>query len=250
MRTERRFQKASLAIQTRDAGEEPGAKVVGRAFLYNRMSRNLGGFVERIAPGAAAKTLGDGARVLALWNHDRSLLLGTTTAGTLRLEDDAEGLAYEADLPPTSYARDLASLLARGDVEHSSFAFEALDDEWDTTPEGFPLRTITAMRLVDVSPVTDPAYLSSSSGLSDDARELALSGLAEQRGVPLGKVIDLSRKNELSEVLADRDEARTVDGDSTDRSADSDEGQGETHPPEWLRKARANLALRERGIHG
>ena len=110
-------------------GADGSDKLGGYALKYNRLSQNLGGFVERIAPGALAKTLRDGGDVLCRYQHDDLYLLGRTLSGTLRLQSDADGLDYEVDLPATTYARDLAELAGRGDVQHSSFAFRTLADE-------------------------------------------------------------------------------------------------------------------------
>ncbi len=55
-------------------------------------------------------------------------LLGRTLSQTLRLAVDDTGLEYEVDLPDTQYARDLAALAERGDVQHSSFAFRTIAD--------------------------------------------------------------------------------------------------------------------------
>ena len=99
------------------------------------------------------------------WNHDDAALLGRTASGTLRLDVDADGLLYECDLPDTAAGRDVAALAARGDVRASSFAFTVVGDEWGVTEQGFPLRTLTAVALHDVAPVTTPAYPDASAAL-------------------------------------------------------------------------------------
>jgi HK97 family phage prohead protease len=150
--------------------------LVGYALKFNTLSRNLGGFVETIAPGAVDKSLADSVRVMARTNHDNNWLLGTSDAGTLRLAVDGTGLLYEIDIPDTSAGRDTRALAERGDLRYSSFAFHTPPngDEWSLTPEGFPLRTLNALQLVDVAPVNDPAYLDTSTGLRSLA---AVTGL-------------------------------------------------------------------------
>ncbi len=179
------FRKADGAVGT----------LAGYAAKFGRLSRNLGGFVERIEPGAFSKSLGDGVRVMCRWNHEDMALLGTSDAGTLRLSVDEVGLRYEADLPDTSYGRDVAVLAERGDLHHSSFAFHVVQDDWGLTEQDFPLRSLHSVHLVDVAPVNDPAYLDTSSGLRS---------FAEARGLDAAAVMAAAARNELRGMLEDR----------------------------------------------
>src|SRR5690242_1266310 len=116
---ERRFTSVPVEIR---AGSDSHT-IGGYAAKFDRMSQNLGGFVERIAPGFFNKSRGDGwPGVVARYNHDDNMLLGTTGAGTLRLGIDDVGLQYEVDLP--SARADVRELVQRGDVRQSSFAFQ------------------------------------------------------------------------------------------------------------------------------
>lgn len=207
MTVERRYVTEVVTVRSEDG--QP--RMVGYALKFNRLSQNLGGFVERVAPGAVAKSLGDQLDVLARYQHADEYLLGRVSAGTLRLSADDTGLQYEVDLPDTSYGRDLAILAARGDVRHSSFAFTVPPggDSWDTTDDGFPLRTLQQIRLFDVAPVVQPAYLDTTSGLRS---------LAEARGLDLTVVTEAARTNQLAAI---------VRGDQT---TGQPEGQRETHP--------------------
>lgn len=146
--------------------------LTGYAAVFNRYSQNLGGFVEQVDPVAFTKSLGDGIPVVARFNHSDDLLLGTTEGGTLALEIDGTGLRYNIQLPDTTAGRDVRALAERGDLRYSSFAFRTLSDDWGFTPEGFPLRTLLAVQLVDVAPVTNPAYRDTSTGLRSLASHL------------------------------------------------------------------------------
>ena len=178
------------SIELRAKADGAGT-LFGYAITYGNHSRNLGGFVEQVAPGAVDNSLRDQVRVMARYNHDNAYLLGTTDAGTLRLESDDFGLLYDIDLPDTNAGRDVHALAARGDLKFSSFAFYALDEEWSLTAEDFLLRTITQLHLVDVAPVNDPAYLDTTTGLravdspSFPAVRAAMQSLAERTGLDL-----------------------------------------------------------------
>ncbi|WP_402465780.1 HK97 family phage prohead protease [Isoptericola aurantiacus] len=159
MTTEPEIRTAALGpVELREGGSGIG-QLTGYAAVFNRHSQNLGGFVEMVDPGAFTKSLADQVPVMVRGNHDDAHLLGTTWAGTLKLEVDGTGLRYTVDLPDTSSGRDWKALAARGDVKWSSFAFRTIDDEWSATEQGFPLRTLRAVQLVDVAPVNSPAYL-------------------------------------------------------------------------------------------
>ena len=179
------MEKRLFEIETRmEEGET--VKVVGHASVYNTMSEDLGGFREIIAPGAFDNVLENDVR--ALINHDGNLILARTTSGTLALSTDEKGLRYEFEMPETSYGKDLAVSMKRGDITQSSFAFTVADDSWDTR-DGMDVRTINKVkRLFDVSPVTYPAY--------PDADNLVIA----QRGLSVYKEKQEREKEELDLV--------------------------------------------------
>ena len=115
------------------------------------------GIMERIDPRAFNDFLRSSGDVVCLWNHDANHLLGRRSAGTLRLFVDAVGLRYIVDTPDTTLGNDTTTLASRGDICGSSFAFIADRVRW--IEEGrIAIRIIEAATLVDVSPVTFPAY--------------------------------------------------------------------------------------------
>lgn len=182
----------SAPVEVRAAGDGTGT-IGGYALKWMRYSQNLGGFVEQVGRSAVSKSLADGVDVMARYNHDDNALLGRTSSGTLVLREDDEGLEYEVRLPDTQPARDLYALAARGDVSQSSFAFYTVDEEWSLTEQGFPLRTLLAIRMVDVAPVNTPAYLDTSSAL----RSLAHVINADPEDIPA-----LAERGEVAARLA------------------------------------------------
>lgn len=155
----RAFEITGMAVVEIRADGDDGPvtkRLSGHAAVFDALSEDLGGFRERIKPGAFAATLAEDD-IRALFNHEPSLILGRNRAGTLRLTEDDTGLAIGIDTPDTTAARDLLVSIARGDVSQMSFGFRTLSDEW-TMEDGEPVRTLKAVRLFDVSPVTFPAY--------------------------------------------------------------------------------------------
>jgi len=131
--------------------------------MFNSPSQDLGGFIEIIRPGAFAKSIANGDDVRCLFNHEADNILGRNTAGTLRLKEDSVGLFFECDLGNQSYATDLYESIKRGDVNQCSFGFFCREDNWLPTSEApGVLREILEAELMDVSPVTYPAYLATS----------------------------------------------------------------------------------------
>ncbi|MFF9688982.1 HK97 family phage prohead protease [Streptomyces sp. NPDC014623] len=222
---ERRFTRGLVEVRANDGNSDGGRRVGGYAAKFNRLSQNLGGFVERIDPGFFAKSEGDGwPDVMARYNHDDNRLLGTTEAGTLRLVVDGTGLDYVVDVPASR--EDVMELVARGDVHRSSFAFRTFSDDWGQTEDGFPLRTLLSGALVDVAPVNTPAYMDTSTGLRS---------LAERAGAELAEVRAAADAGDLARFLA-RPKTTTIDL--------APGGQGDTHPSLVLRQRRAELNRR------
>ena len=150
-------------IQVRAASDDAERlSFAGRAIVYDQLSEDMGGWRERIMPGAATRTLTDAPDVRFLLNHDPNYLLGRTSSGTLRLSEDNGGVTVEADMANVSYARDLAELLERRDITQMSFGFWITADGWDgTTHEVYGIDLDGG----DVSVVTYPAFSQTSAEL-------------------------------------------------------------------------------------
>jgi HK97 family phage prohead protease len=194
---ERRWFNTELSVRQQPTG---GVILEGHAAVFNKVSRNLGGFVEQVATGAFDQTLQENPDTRALFNHDPSLILGRTTAGTVRLSTDVSGLYYAIDVPDTSVGRDLTVSIERGDITQSSFGFYVNRDAWSQTNDGYPLRTLEQVDLNegDVSPVTYPAYPQTDSGLAE-----AVRSLAEVRGLSVRDAVELAKSNDLMQLLTD-----------------------------------------------
>ena len=161
---ERRFTPGKVELRQT---ETRGPRIGGFAIVYNVLSRNLGGFVERANAGVVNGSRADGwPEVVARFDHENAYLLGTIAGGTLALEHDpGTGLSYLVE-PPKARA-DIVEMVERGDVSKSSFAFRMMPggDDWGVTDQGYPMRTLLDVQLVDVAPVVSPAYADTSAGL-------------------------------------------------------------------------------------
>lgn len=137
----------------------PQGALTGYAAVFNSPSLDLGGFREIILPGAFKRSLATGEHVRALYNHNADQVLGRVGAGTLRLQEDETGLKFELDLPPTSYARDLAALVERGDVSGCSFGFTVRPggEAWENR-NGETVRILSALDLEEITITSRPAY--------------------------------------------------------------------------------------------
>lgn len=170
-----------------------GPMIVGHGAVFNRRSSDMG-FVEQVDPGAFDKTLQE-ADVRGLANHDPNWILGRTKAGTMRLRTDAEGLYYEIDVNTADPdgQRALAKV-QRGDWDGSSFSFQAIRDEWnwDTTP---PERRLLEVALIDIGPVTFPAYPDST------ATSRALEPIAEKVGRPVAELVTALASGEIRSLV-------------------------------------------------
>lgn len=127
----------------------------GYAWRYNEPSLPLP-FTERIAPGAFTRTLKSRNDVRAYYNHNDELLLGSSRAKTLRIEDRPEGGWVEIDLPDTELGRSVAYHVKRKDITGMSFGFSTVKDDWSADGNE---RTLKEVRLHEVSVVSGvPAY--------------------------------------------------------------------------------------------
>jgi len=208
---ERRF--TLLPVEMRGGGS--GNKIGGYAAVFNSISQNLGGFVERVRPSFFNRSHSRGwPDVMARYNHEDNMLLGTTAAGTLTLAVDEVGLSYDVS-PPRSRA-DVLELVQRGDVRKSSFAFISSEDDWTMSEDqNYPLRDLVNGILVDVAPVNSPAYQATTAGMRSmdpvEIKRLALgpeaayASLAAKMAADVSEVRSLADENELRKFFVRTD---------------------------------------------
>jgi HK97 family phage prohead protease len=168
----------------------------GYAAVFNSNSEPLP-FTERILPGAFDRTLRSRNNIKMYLNHDSTLVLGSTRAKTVRLSTDSKGLLTDADLPDTSYARDLVVMMERGDVDSMSFGF-SVPRNGDNWSEDGMTRELREVRLHEVSVVTGfPAYRATT------ATVRSLDALAEATGHDVDKLAEALTVLENGKPLSD-----------------------------------------------
>jgi HK97 family phage prohead protease len=172
------LQEVRLArVELRADGDS--ATVEGYATIYDYPYHVAGGppfgWTETIALGAAKRSVAERDDVKLYYNHDGPVL-ARTKAGTLTLESDDIGLrvAGELDLRREA-ARDLRFALERGDVDEMSFAFRALRQEWN---DDYTTRTITELKLYDVSVVDFPANPATVAQVRGDSKPAERKGMS------------------------------------------------------------------------
>lgn len=202
-----------------------GGKFVlsGTAIRYGARSKDLGGFRERIMPGAAADLLGK-SDILGLEEHRN--YLGRTRNQTLRLIDSPTELRYEIDLLDDSTGRDVTARAQRGDYGGSSFGFRAKEVKWSKDEDGTPLRSIHSFTVLrDVGPTVVPAY-------EPTTAELVM------RSFPAEAEVDVEVRSLLEASPKDRIQmlAKLLDGLTLDTPTDPQQASPVIHrrPASWF----------------
>ncbi len=169
------FTDAELRI----IGDEDDPVIEGYAAVYNKLSEDLGGFREKIAPNAFKDALKRTDTVM-LYNHDPNYPLARVSAGTLELKEDKKGLFVRAKLPRSAVR--IIESIKRGDVNKMSFGFTTEKDEW-VHKKNESIRTLVKVgELPDVSPVVFPAYPDTQVALRSLEKSKATADPTHSRG--------------------------------------------------------------------
>jgi len=156
-RLERQIRAVPSTLVTRDDGAAGEMYIEGYFAVFNQETELWPGAFEEIAPTAFDESLGRDIR--ALVNHDPTLVLGRTKAGTLELRVDSKGLWGRVKINPRdSDAVNVYERVRRGDIDQCSFGFNILDEITEWRDDGTVKWTITKAELWEVSVCTFPAY--------------------------------------------------------------------------------------------
>jgi len=239
----KKIERRTYTVQDVEArqSEDGVMRLSGYAAVFNDASVPLP-FKERIAPGSFRKTLAEMPDVRLLINHE-GLPLARTKNDTLTLTEDDRGLRFNAELADTQEARDIYTLVNRGDVDQMSFAFRVIRQNWNKDRSE---RTLTEVSLADgdISVVTYPAYPTT----SVEARQRIASALdAIKEGRKLDEDSIKALRDYLSELLDMEKEDEKEDGKEevateSVRAVDPTEVPIETPIEELSRKISLRLA--------
>lgn len=169
--TMRTLIRRSTEYTARDAST--GEPIIEGYFaVYNSNYEIAPGMSESIAPGAFDESLSGDIRMLT--NHDTTLVIARTAAGTMELKSDTRGLWSKGLVnPKDTDALNTHARVERGDVSQCSIGFEIIDEITEYRDDGSVHWTITKARLHEVSVCTFPAYEETSvSARMRDKKEL------------------------------------------------------------------------------
>jgi HK97 family phage prohead protease len=148
---ERRRQKAELRAVRSEAG---GGSISGYAAKYGVVSEDLGGFREVLLPGCFELD----PDIIFNREHNDGDPLARTSSGTLKVQADDVGLAFDAVVANTTLGRDTLTLVERRDIQGCSFAMDVFEEEWGESDDALPLRKVKRCCVYDVAAVVHPAY--------------------------------------------------------------------------------------------
>lgn len=176
MDKDRQVRTAQTSFQTREDGEN--LLIEGYFAVFNSNYEIGPGMSESIAPGAFASSISGDIR--ALINHDTTLVLGRTKAGTLELREDSHGLWGSIKVNPNDRdALNLYERVKRGDVDQCSFGFNIRSEDTDIREDGSVHWTIKDVELFEVSACTFPAYEETNISAREKDRDAILKREAE-----------------------------------------------------------------------
>lgn len=144
-------------LEIRAGTETEPTTISGYAIRFNTETV-IGGWFREIIRSEAIPDDIQAQDIRALWNHNSDYPLGRTKNDSLLLEKDEKGLRFTITPPETTWGRDAMESVKRGDVSGMSFGFYVNKDRWTEETGKTPLRELLSVELLEVSPVTFPAY--------------------------------------------------------------------------------------------
>lgn len=182
---------AAADFKTREEGED--LFIEGYFSVFNSPYRMWEDYTEIVRNGAFRETLRKDD-IRALINHDTTLVLGRTAAGTLELSEDEHGLFGRVKVNRNDQdAMNAYARVQRGDVTQCSFGFDVLD--FDTEVEGGHTTCyLRNVKLYEVSVCTFPAYTDT----QVQARNAA--ACEERRAEARRRVVEAWKKEQLKKL--------------------------------------------------
>lgn len=144
-------------FKTRES--ENGDKYIEGYFIrFNEETELWPGVYEEVAPESVDNSLKNND-IRALFNHDTGFVLGRTGNNTVKLKKEKEGVYGSVKInPKDSQALDAYARVERGDINACSFGFNIVSEEVQNRDDGTVKFILKEIDLHEVSPVTFPAY--------------------------------------------------------------------------------------------
>lgn len=191
-------QTLGASLEDKRIPRNPCDGVMAAQAAQNGYMAHGGGFREVLEPSVFRKSEGDGWPYVTASLEHNPLILGSTSAGTLRLSNNSTALGYEVDLGESR--SDVLESVQRRDLWGSSAEFVVYEDDWQVV-DGEPVRYLISGKLRDVSLTARPAY--------PDAT-VAMRSLSLFVDAPVEDVYELARQGELRSLFTRTDQQVTA----------------------------------------
>lgn len=156
IKTRQSFLNADFKVRSSEKGKR---FIEGYFIRYNEETNLFGTVYEEISPEAVIRSLDAGADIKALLNHNTEMVLGRTGNKTLTLRNDSQGLFGSIEINENdSAATNALARVDRGDMSGASFGFVPLKEDIEERADGSIKFIVRDMELMEISPVTFPAY--------------------------------------------------------------------------------------------
>ena len=150
----------NLSTETRARDGNNVEMLAGRAMVLDEFTtitdRWGDEFQEKFSKESINETLADGHKIMALYNHDWSCLMGSN-ADNLTLTLKSDGLYFELIPKNFDFDKRIVELIKSGTIDGCSIGFRVLDYYWEEK-EGIFFRIITKIELYEISFTPIPAY--------------------------------------------------------------------------------------------
>ena len=138
--------------------QEKERYIEGYFIRFNEETELWPGVYEEVAPEAVANSLKNND-IRCLFNHDTNIVLGRTGNGTLELKADEKGVYGRVKINQNDkQAMDILARIERGDINACSFGFNIIKEDIENREDGTVKFVLREIDLKEVSPVTFPAY--------------------------------------------------------------------------------------------
>jgi len=191
MNKELRFNGDGLRVEERESDGATAPVIVGHAAVFDSLTTlsedRFMQVKEVVRAGAFRNAIEANQDVRALINHDANLVLGRTASGTVKIAENIRGLEVTISPPDTQAARDLLTLIKRGDINGMSFAFsprpggEIVTRKDSEDGKRVIERQLTDLNLYDVSVVTYPAYEQTDAAMRSNVSRLLAESLGQRK---------------------------------------------------------------------